>query len=154
MSLITNIADAVATELNEAPAGTFDRHFTAKRCVLPAFEPADLDQLRISVVPKRMSLTGATRMASEVTLTVDIGIQKRLDPATDDALDSQVASLGHLVDQIIGYLQRHPLRLMPAVAWVELANDPVYAPEHLLEQRIFTSVLTVTYRTLTTGAAS
>ena len=31
---------------------------------------------------------------------------------------------------------------------VRTRNDPVYAPEHLADQRAFTSVLTVTYRSV------
>jgi len=50
MALIIDIADAVATELNAAPAGTFDPAFTAVRRVLPEFELSDLAELKVSVV--------------------------------------------------------------------------------------------------------
>ena len=49
MSLITDIADAVVAELNAAPAGTFDPAFTAQRRVLPAFELAELAELKVTV---------------------------------------------------------------------------------------------------------
>ncbi len=73
---------------------------------------------------------------------MDIGVQQKLGKD----LDSEVASLSTLMDQIADYLRRRPLTAAPFAAWVGIANEPVYAPEHLAEQRAFTSVLTVTYR--------
>jgi len=51
-----------------------------------------------------------------------------------------------LMDQIAAYLRRRPLAGVPGATWVRTLNDPVYAPEHLAQQRVFTSVLTVMYR--------
>jgi len=144
MSLVIDIADAVAAELNAAPAGTFDPAITAVRRVLPAFELADLADLKVSVVPKGVQMTGSTRATSQYEIAVDIGVQKKLGKD----LDAEVAALGTLVDQIADCLRRRPLSAAPFAAWVSLVNEPVYAPEHLVEQRVFTSVLTVTYRAM------
>jgi hypothetical protein len=147
MSLVTDIADAVTAELNGAPTGTFGQAFTAQRRVLPVFELADLAELKVTVVPKGLRITGATRSVSQYEITIDIGIQKKLAPGNKD-LDTEVATLGTLVDEIADYLRRRPLSQVPGAAWVSITNDPIYAPEHLLEQRVFTSVLTVTYRAM------
>jgi hypothetical protein len=147
MSILTELADAVAYELNDAPSGTFSPTFTAERKVLPVHELKDLKDLKVTVVPKAIEITGSTRATSQYDLVVDIGIQQKLPPATTD-LDVNVTALGTLVDQIADYLRRRPLSLLPGVTWVGITNDPVYAPEHLLEQRVFTSVLTVTYRAM------
>ncbi len=144
MSLVIDIADAVAAELNAAPPGTFEPAFTAVRRVLPEFELADLAELKVTVVPKRVEITGATRAASQYEIAVDIGIQRKCGKD----LDTEVATLGALVDQIADYLRRRPLSTAPFAAWVSLVNEPVYAPEHLAEQRVFTSVLTLTFRAL------
>ena len=50
MSILTDIADAVAAELN---TGEFSEQFTAIRRVLPVFEIAQLKELKVSVVPTR-----------------------------------------------------------------------------------------------------
>jgi hypothetical protein len=139
MGLAIDIADAVAAELNSAPAGTFPPAFTAVRRVLPAFDLADLADLKVSVVPKRIEITGS---ASQYEIAVNIGVQKKLGKD----LDSEVQALGTLVDRIADYLRRRPLGQAPFAAWAGIAIDPVYAPEHLAEQRVFTSVLTVSYR--------
>ncbi len=144
MSLVIDIADAVTAELNAAPPGTFTPSFTAMRRVLPEFDLADLADLKVSVVPKRVEITGSTRSASQYEIAVDIGIQKKLGKD----LDSEVAALSTLVDQIADYLRRRPLSSAPFASWVSISNEPVYAPEHLAEQRVFTSVLTVSYRAL------
>ena len=144
MSLVTDIADAVAAELNGADSGTFSEAFTAERRVLPQFDLEDLADLKVSVVPKAVEITGATRSACQYDVAVDIGIQKKL--GTD--LDAEVAALGTVVDEIADFLKRRALAATPWAIWVAASNDPVYAPAHLAEQRAFTSVLTVTYRAM------
>lgn len=150
MSLATDIADAVAVELNAAsgnPSVPFSRAFTAERRVLPVYELSDLSALKVTVVPKAVEITGSTRSASQYDIAVDIGVQKKLAPGSD-GIDAQVEALGTLVDEINDYLRKRPLASFAGVAWVRSVNDPVYAPEHLHEQRVFTSVLTVTYRAM------
>jgi len=144
MALIIDIADAVVTELNAAPAGTFDPTITAERRVLPEFDLPELAELKVTVVPKAVEINGSTRLASQFDCQIDIGVQKKLGKD----LDTEVAELCGLVDGIAGYLRRRSLAAAPHAVWVRTRNDPVYAPEHLAEQRAFTSVLTVTYRSV------
>ena len=144
MSLVTDIADAVTSELNGS--GILPG-LTAVRKVVPAYELEQLSELKVTVVPKAVEISGSTRSASQYEITVDIGIQKKLSPGSESS-DEQVETLGTLVDQIAEYLRRRPLAGAPFASWVSITNDPVYAPEHLAEQRVFTSVLTVTYRAM------
>ena len=144
MALIIDIADAVVAELNAAPAGTFDPGFTAERRVLPEFDLSELAELKVTVVPKTVEINGSTRLASQFDCQIDIGVQKKLGKD----LDTEVAELCGLVDGIAGYLRRRSLAAAPHAVWVRTRNDPVYAPEHLADQRAFTSVLTVTYRSV------
>ncbi len=146
MSLITEIADAVTAELNAAAPGTFTQSFTAERKVLPFYELQDLLGLKVTVVPKAVEITGSTRSNSQYDFAIDIGIQKKL--GSPSAIEAEVESLGNVVDQIVEYLRQRKLTAAPFAAWVNTINDPVYAPEHLLEKRVFTSVLTLTYRGL------
>ena len=149
MSLAINIADAMVAELNAAPPGTFDPAFTAVRRVLPVFDLAEMADLHVSVVPRAVEIAGATRSASQYDVQIDIGVQQKLAPGGGGGggdLDQQVPPLCELVDQIAAYLTRRVLLTMPNAIWVRLANDPIYAPEHLSQLRQFTSVLTLTYR--------
>ena len=144
MALIIDIADAVAAELNAAPAGSFTPAFTAVRRVLPAFELSELSELRVSVVPKGVDISGSSRSTCLVDCQVDIGVQQKLG----GDLDAGVAALCGLVETIAAYLRRRPLTGAPHTAWVRTQSDPVYAPDHLAQQRTFTSVLTITYRSV------
>jgi hypothetical protein len=144
MALAIDIADAVTAELNTAPAGTFDPAFTAARRVLPEFDLPDLAELKVSVVPKSVQITGSTRAVGQFDCQIDIGVQKKLGKD----LDTEVAALCGLMDQIAAYLRQRALPGVRGAAWVRTENDPIYAPEHLAGQRVFTSVLTVTYRSV------
>ena len=144
MSAILDVADAVVNELNMAEPDVFSVDFAAVRKVLPAYELAELAELKVTVVPKRVEISGSTRSVSQYDLAVDIGIQKKLGKD----LDAEIVALSTLVDEIADYFRGLPLGDAPWAAWVHTANDPVYAPEHLAEQRVFTSVLTVTYRAM------
>jgi len=140
MSIATDIADAVAAELN---SGSFSQSFTAARLVLPRFELKDLAELKVSVVPKSLDMTGATRAASQYAVSVDVGIQKRVHD-----METETAQLGDLVDEIADFLRKRPLSETPFAAWATTQNDPVYDPQHLDQHRVFTSVLSVTYKML------
>jgi len=139
MALITDIADAVVAEL---AAGSFSQSFTPERRVLPIFDLPDLKGLHVTVVPRGVEIAGASRAMSTHDVRIDVGIQKKV--GTD--LDAEVAQLCGLADEIAAYLQRRPLAGVPSASWVRTANEPVYAPEHLAEKRLFTGVLTLTYR--------
>ena len=144
MSQITDIADAVAAELNGADPGTFSEAFTAERRVLPQFDLEDLAGLKVSVVPKAVEIIGATRDTSQYDIAVDIGLQKKLGAD----LDVEVAALGTVGDEIADFLRQRELAATPWARWVGASNDPVFSPAHLAEHRSFTSVLTVTYRAM------
>ena len=155
MSLATDIADAVTAGLNSAAPGSFGEAFVAQRRVLPVYELEQLADLKVTVVPKSVEITGSTRAASQYEITIDIGVQRKLSVGSGDP-DTEVDALGALVDQIAAYLRQRPLAALPGagapwVSWVSMTNDPVYAPEHLHEHRVFTSVLSVTYRALVQG---
>ena len=144
MSLVLDIATAVAVELNAAPQGTFDPAVQAVCSVLPVYDLTQMADLKVTVVPKGVQITGATRAASQFDVQIDIGIQKKLG----NDLDAEVAALLDLVDEIAQYLRKRPLASAPHAAWVSTVNEPVYAPEHLAGKRLFTSVLTLTYRAI------
>ncbi len=139
MSTIIQIADAIVAGLN---AGSFAPPFTAQRRYRPTFDLAELDTLRVSVVPKSVEITNATRSASYFDCTVDIGIQQKVDADDAGAIDA----LMDLVQQIADHLRMQRLSSLPEAVWLRIANEPVFAPEMLDQERVFTAVLTVTYR--------
>ncbi len=139
MSTVIEVADAVVASLN---AGSFTPPFTAARKYVPAVELSDLVDLNITVVPKSLEISTATRTGSHFDCTIDIGIQQKVNPDEPAELDA----LSDLAEQIVDHLRLQPLDAMPEAAWLSITHEPVFAPEHLDQQRVFTSVVSVTYR--------
>jgi len=137
MSTILTIADAVVARLND---GSINLPLSAERRYQPAFDLADLAALKVSVVPRSMTISNATRTDGYFDCAIDIGVQKKI------AADSELDGLMNQVEQIADHLRQRRLDGAPEAAFVSIANEPVFAPEHLDQQRVFTSVMTVTYR--------
>jgi len=137
VSTILDIADAVTSSLN---AGPFNPALSAERRYQPVFDLADLAALKVSVVPKAVTISNATRTDGYFDCAIDIGVQKKI------ADDSELDGLVGLVEQIADHLRQKRLDDAPEAAFVSIANEPVFAPEHLDQQHVFTSVLTLTYR--------
>ena len=144
MALIIDIADAVTAEINAAPGGTFSQDLTAVRKVLPVYELSDLDALKVTVVPKAVEISAASRSSSQYDVAIDIGVQQKLGKD----LDAEIVALATLVDEIADYLRQQALAAAPYAVWAGVVNEPVYSAEHLADNRTFTSVLTVTYRAM------
>ena len=141
MSVILDLADAVAAELNAAEEGTFGLDFVAARMVLPRFKLEDLSTLHVTVVPASAGAEMQTRAQMLYEVEINIGVQKLLGKD----VDSEIEDLLDLVEAIGDYLRG---RTLDDVSWMRQDNDPTYAPDHLANQNVFTSVLTITYRLL------
>lgn len=137
MALLIDIADAVAAELNNAE---LSQEFTAEVNLKPEFELKDLKELKVTVVPKSLKFSGATRQELAKEVQIDIGVQKKTaDP-------EQLATLLQLVEEIAGVFDRKRLTQYPKAVCVGIENEPVYDPEHLRQLRQFTSVVTLKFR--------
>ena len=145
MSLITDIADAVAAELNAAPAGTFARDFTAVRHYRPLFDLAELKTLRVSVVPKGIEITRLGRNANQHDVSVDVAVQKKLDDPAPGSEAAEMDGLMLLAGQIADFFRLRRLTAQPSAVWMKTEHSPIYALEHLEQKRVFTSVLTFTF---------
>jgi hypothetical protein len=140
MSTIAAIADAVVAHIN---AGTFSQPVSAVRMYQPAFTLEDLADLRVSVVPRTTAIAAASRDSSVFECVVDVGVQKKL-PA--DGADAAIDALLDLVEEITDHLRLKRLPGAPEAAWAGIAHEPVVSGESLEQHRVFTSVLSVTYR--------
>lgn len=140
MSLATSIADSVVGELN---TGNFSVPVTARRVAVPRMDLEELAELKVSVIPHSVVITTQSRAITKYIITIDVGIQKKMtDPETE------VALLGELVDEVAEFLHRRKLAGSPHAQWLGIRNEPIYAVEHILKNRTFTSVLSVDYMLL------
>lgn len=150
MKLTLDIADALVAHLAD---GTYSLAISPVRRIRPAYELADLDSLRVTVVPRAVEIFQADRILDWHQAKIDVAIQYRLDPTKtiDDAGDSLLT----LVEEIADHVRREDLALdrevppgePPVVAhWISNTHDPLVALDHLDQDRVFTTILTVTYR--------
>jgi len=144
--VISQIAQAVTDVLNAGVADqAFDTEFTAVRAYLPVYELPEMTDLKVTVIPKQVVLTGGSRSAAQQDVAVDVAVQQRVDPQDLDAVDD----LMDLVEAIAGYLRSRRLVLDGLHAsWLRAEHEPIYAAEHMEQMNQFTSILTVTYRLL------
>jgi len=140
MSTIAAIADAVAAHIN---AGTFSQPVSAERMYQPAFTLENLADLRVSVVPRTVGIAASSRDSSLFECVVDVGVQKKLPAAGEDA---EIDALLDLVEEITDHLRFKRLPDAAEAAWAGIAHEPVVSSESLEQHRVFTSVLSVTYR--------
>ena len=143
MSIAVDIADAVVATLN---AASFSRPVTAERAYLPRYELSEMRDLRVTVVPKQMATTTASRGAASRDVTLDVAVQQKLAPGSSER--DQNDELMVLSEQIAEHLRTATLVGQPGAKWVRSEHTAIYAPEHLEQMRQFTSVVSVTYRTI------
>jgi hypothetical protein len=140
VSTIAAIADAVAAHIN---AGTYSRPVSADRLYQPAFTLEDLKDLRVSVVPRTTAISAASRDSSIFECVIDVGVQQKLPAENDQA---EIDALLDLAEEIADRLRLTRLPGAPEAAWAAIAHEPVVSSESLEQHRVFTSVLSVTYR--------
>ncbi len=146
-ALVIDIANALVAELNTEAAkpsgGVLGTPFVAARHYRPQFDLVDLKAMRVSVVPKGIAIASLGRSSNQHDIAVDVAVQKKVDPADTAELDGLML----LVERIADFFRLRRLAAA-AAAWIKTENAPVYAPEHLEQHRVFTSVLTLTYRVI------
>lgn len=141
MSTHIAIADAIVTELQ---AASLSQAATIQRRYLPEYSLRDLADTCVTVVPTEATITAAGRTANYHDFSVDVAVQRRVEAGDIEALDD----LMQLTEEISDALRLKRLAGYPNAAWLRSEVKATFAQEHLNEHQVFTSVLTVTFRTL------
>jgi len=139
VSALITIAEAVVTRLN---AGDYSQEFTAERKYVPKYDLKDVKTLQVAVVPRSQAIARASRTEDYFDCAAHVGVMKKVDP---DDLD-EVDALCLLVQEILDELRGKPITDPIQAAWLSIANEPAWDPEHMDQLRQFTSVITVNYR--------
>jgi hypothetical protein len=138
-STLVALADAIVARLN---AGSFSLPFEARRGYRPVVELPDLTAVVVTVIPKSLTISAATRADGFYDCAIDVGVQRKVNAEEREPLDD----LMRWVEEIGDHLRAQPLDAFPAATWLSLENDPIFVPDHLEKEHVFTSVLTVTYK--------
>ncbi|HMP05789.1 MAG TPA: hypothetical protein PJ982_05525 [Lacipirellulaceae bacterium] len=138
MATIIDIAAAVVAELN---GHAFSQPVSAVRHYAPQFDLAAMTTLHVTVVPKGLSSTSLDRTRDTFEYQIDLAVQQKVDQA-NPPLDALMT----LVEEIADHFRAGALASFPGARCTEVKNEPVYAPEHLIELGQFTSILTLTFK--------
>ncbi len=139
MSVILQIADAVVAQLN---AASLSQPVVAQRHYQPVFELREMKDLKVTVVPRGVTLVLAGRAVDLDEFQVDVGVQKKVASVEAAHLDPLIA----LVAEMAQLFRGKRLNALPGAIWTKSVIDPLYAPEHLELYRQFTSVLTLSFK--------
>ncbi len=144
MSIVNpkQMAQAISTLLNGA---SFSIPFESQVLLKPLFDLTDLGDLKVTVVPVSLGLEKIARGISSGQYEIDIAVQQKLPTET---MDADIESLMDLVLEIAQFLDTTPLEYQTGkhAAAVKTDIKPIYSMEHLAEYKVFTSVVTVTYK--------
>lgn len=142
MSRHLDVNDAVVAAMNDH---AFSLQVAAVCKVLPLGRREDFDELVVSVMPSAFSIATASRQQKQARYSVDVAVQKAVDPDDLVAFDSLFALLEEITDLFIAKrLAALPLAFCVGVETVPGA-EAGFAVEHLAELRVFTGVLRLTF---------
>lgn len=145
------IADGLVSALNAREWAEPYPAIGAARKLKPVYELAELDMLRVTVVPGPFTEALATREETGGRYTVDVGIQRRLGMLEGDADEGQIAELLALEADMVDYLLTLELEVPTGGAQaVSVEVNPPYDPVWLEQYGVFTGVVSVTFETLRT----
>lgn len=145
-SVLATLAEAVKTALN---AGSFSLDFEAERVYIPEFTPATAGtDLSVKAVGRTIEFVAGARAAYQKNHVVDIGIQQRLPQGsepTDDTGNAELDGLVELAEQVADFFTPGAQYGSGQLLTVAV-QDPVFIPAHLREHKVFTSVVSLTFR--------
>ena len=139
MATILQIADSVTAKLN---AAQLSQTFTAERLYVPNFDLQELQQLRVSVVPRDLTILAHDRTSSKYNARIDIAVQQKFASGSNLEIDPLTA----LIEEIADLFRIKRLDSMPEARCVAVEHPVIYSTEHWEQHRQFTSLLTLTFQ--------
>jgi len=137
MNRASTAAAAVTDKLN---SDTWSVEFTAVRTYQVNHQRAELESIKVSVVPKAATRKIEGRSAVEHVVQVDIGVQQAVDPESLADCDAMLDLLMEIADAF--HQQTLDCGGVRALC-TEVEHEPLFLGEHLDQQRVFTGVVTL-----------
>lgn len=139
---IVIIAEAVKDVVTGA---TLSQPVTVERVYLPEPKLQELSGILVTVVPKTKVCDAASRGGvRQRDYQIDIGIRQRLAERTNAEIDAKML----VVDEIESLFASKQLSGYPTATCIKVENVPIISDEHLNQLNQFTSLLTLTFRTI------
>jgi hypothetical protein len=145
-AVLIQIADAVTGALGDA---ALSKAFDPSRAYTPVHNIKDLTNLSITVVPvSRVTALLDRSGRSFNDYVTDVVIQQSLPhgPLTNDQINFFCDPLVFLAEEIVALFYINILAAYPQARCTSANHDPVVAHHHIDEERVFTSVVQLTFR--------
>jgi hypothetical protein len=121
------------------------QEFTAERCYQPIYDISKTSDLKVSVAPRSITLEQISRGGlSSNDYGVDVGVQKKLDKRDNDSVDPFAAFTEELLAALADVKKLESDDQQFALLLIE--NEPIYDPDRLVNDLVFQSVVSLTYR--------
>ena len=130
---------AVTERLNSE---TWPVEFTAKRTFQVSHQRADLDAIKVSVVPKSARREIESRGVVKHIVQVDVGVQRAVEPDSLPDCDAMLDLLQKVAD--VFHFEALDCDGQRAVC-TEVEHNPLFIDEHLDQHRVFTGVVTLSF---------
>lgn len=138
MVTILQVADSVVARIN---AAELSRVVESERCYVPSFDLVDMKSLRVSVVPREITIGAHDRTTSRYHARIDVAVQQKFAAGSNVEIDPLVG----LVEEIADLFRLQRLPSLPAARCTEIEIPVLYSAEHWEQNRLFTSVMTLTF---------
>ena len=139
MAIPIHVADSVVAQLN---AAQLSQPVQAVRGYVPEYDLKEMKSLRVTVVPREVSVAAVSRDRLAYGAQVDIAVQQKFAKGDNAEIDPLI----DLVEEIADLFRLKRLDSYPAAIWANTEHRVLYSPEHWIEMRQFTSLLTLTFR--------
>lgn len=139
MNRMAALLEAVVAELNNEG---WSLDFEAVREYRPRVTLADLQNLRVTVVPRSLVIEPSSRGEDIWEYQIDIAIQRKLSEDSSEEIDA----LTRLSQEIVSHFRHRRLAGLPSCVCVKVENDTISAVEHLDELLCFTGIVTLSFR--------
>lgn len=146
-SILTQAADAVATELNTKLAGWGYASTTAVRKNTTKFVLEELADLRVTVLPIASAPIVLSRTQLEWTLTIDIDVRKRT--ADDQEAEDEIAELAEFV--VAHFLNPRPETQFPCMTVGPAVTVP---SEDLQDKALFAVAARFEFKAYSSGESA
>jgi hypothetical protein len=130
-------------------AASLSMGLVAERTYLPILTLAELDSLKVPVVPRDWSLTRLSRRDDDCDYGVDVGVFRKiadLEPESIDPFMLLVQEIANLFRAETSIDFGDPYSETGRAHLVALAIDPIFDRTLLDEKRVFASIVSLTYR--------
>ena len=145
MSVMTDIADAIASEINDQ---TWPLAFVAKRMNSPRIQRESACDIAVIVTPKGKATETVSRNKSQDILTFYVGIQQALK--NDDNRESDpLIELGELIQAYFDQglrLADYPTTVCEATSFGSDTDSPWMSIKDSDELLLYTGVILLTFR--------